>query len=105
MNTDILNLDYRLKYDSYPKNVYAIRIKDKKGNQYDIACNHNGYCPQIETERDSSRFNDYLSNLESSVVKEFFDSIKKTKPKVYSTKLEIMTDEKGNIFHLAKTIN
>lgn len=105
MITDILSADFSLKNNSFPKNIYAIRIKDEKGNLYDIVIQHNGYCPDIQTERDHSRFNDYLSNLEYSTVTEFFKSIKKSKPKVYSTQLEVVTDQTGKLFHLSRVNN
>lgn len=47
--TNILNIVSYLEVKSFPKNVYAIRIKDEKENLYDIAINHNGYCPVINS--------------------------------------------------------
>jgi|SRR5690554_1981691 len=104
MITDILNIDSDLDVKSLPKNVYAIRIKDEKENIYDIAINHNGYCPSINTEREQSKFNDYLSNLENNTITEFFKSLKKRKPKVYSTQLEVLTNSKGDLYYLSKVV-
>lgn len=102
MKNNLLNTIFNLKKNSLPKNVYAIRIKDKNGNLYDIAIQHDGYCPAIYSEREQSRFNDYLSNLENSVISEYFKSIKKRKPKNYSTQLEIVTDQQGKIYHFTQ---
>ncbi|AZI54973.1 hypothetical protein EIB75_06840 [Epilithonimonas vandammei] len=102
--TNILNIVSYLEVKSFPKNVYAIRIKDEKENLYDIAINHNGYCPVINNEREQSRFNDYLSNLENSTINEYFKSLKKRKPKLYSTQLEVLTDSNGELYHLSKVV-
>ena len=82
-----------------------MRICDEKGNIYDISVSHNGFCPNIKTEREQSNFNDYLSNLEYSIVSAFFKSIKKRKPKTYYNKIEVITDLNGKIYHLSKAIN
>lgn len=100
MITNILNIDLDVK--SLPKNIYAIRIKDEKENIYDIAINHNGYCPSINTEREQSTFNDYLSNLENNTIAEFFKSLKQRTPKIYSTQLEVLTNSKGDLYYLSK---
>lgn len=99
MKTDILNSNFNLKNALYPKNVYALRIEDSKGNIYDICVEHNGFCPNIYSERMQSNYNDYISNLEYSVVQEYFKSIKKRKPKEYSNLLEILTNERGELYH------
>lgn len=105
MTTEILNSNFDLQNVKYPKNVYALRISDEKGNVYDISVTHNGFCPNISTERERSNFNDYLSNLENSIVSEFFKSINKRTPKNYHNKIEVMTNENGKIYHLSKTVN
>ena len=105
MITEILNSKFDLENIKYPKNIYALRISDEKGNIYDISISHNGFCPNISTEREQSNFNDYLSNLECSIVSEFFKSIKKRKPKTYYNKIEVMTDCNGKIYHLSRAIN
>ena len=64
MKTEILNSNFDLENIIYPKNIYALRICDEKGNVYNISVSHNGFCPNISTEREQSNFNDYLSNLE-----------------------------------------
>jgi len=99
MTTDILNSNFELKNTIYPKNIYALRMEDGKGNIYDISVEHNGFCPDIYSEREQSNYNDYLSNLEYSVVQEFFKSIKKRKPKTYSNLIEVMTNERGELYH------
>lgn len=105
MTTEILNCNFNLENIVYPKNIYALRISDEKGSVYDISVLHNGFCPNITTEREQSNFNDYLSNLEYSIVSEFFKSIKKRKPKIYYNKIEVMTDTNGKIYHLSKVVN
>jgi hypothetical protein len=105
MTTEILNSNFDLNNIKYPKNIYALRICDEKGNIYDISVSHNGFCPNIKTEREQSNFNDYLSNLEYSIVSAFFKSIKKRKPKTYYNKIEVITDLNGKIYHLSKAIN
>jgi hypothetical protein len=105
MTTEILNSNFDLNNIKYPKNIYALRICDEKGNIYDISVSHNGFCPNIKTEREQSNFNDYLSNLEYSIVSSFFKSIKKRKPKTYYNKIEVITDLNGKIYHLSKAIN
>ena len=105
MTTEILNSNFDLNNIKYPKNIYALRICDEKGNIYDISVSHNGFCPNIKTEREQSNFNDYLSNLEYSIVSAFFKSIKKKKPKTYYNKIEVITDLNGKIYHLSKAIN
>ena len=104
MNTDILNLNFNLKYNEFPSNLYALRVKDSKGEIFDISMKHNGFCPDISSEREQSNFNDYLSNLESSVVKEFFKSINIKPPKEYTTLLEVMTNEKGELYHFSRLV-
>ncbi|MCB9074395.1 MAG: hypothetical protein H6552_02505 [Chitinophagales bacterium] len=98
---NILNANFQLENVLYPKNIYALRIEDGKGNIYDISVEHFGFCPNISSEREQSYYNDYLSNLESSVVQEFFKSIKKRKPKEYSNLIEVMTNDKGELYHYA----
>lgn len=102
MTTEILNSNFDLDNKVYPKNIYAVRIKDEKGNIYDISLMHNGYCPKINSEREQSNYNDYLSNLEYSVIQEYFKSIKTRKPKRYLNLIELMTNEKGELYHYAK---
>jgi hypothetical protein len=100
--TEILNSNFDLSYTSYPKNIYAVRIKDDKDVIYDISVEHNGFCPKIYSERDQSTYNDYLSNLEYTVVNEFFKSIKKRRPKVYLNLIEVVTNDKGELYHLSR---
>lgn len=41
MTTEILNSNFDLNNIKYPKNIYALRICDEKGNIYDISVSHN----------------------------------------------------------------
>ncbi len=105
MINEFLNTSFELINSSYPKNIYAIRISDESGNIYDISVSHEGYCPEIKSEREQSNYNDYLSNLENSVINEFFKSINKRKPKVYTNQIEIVTNHKGELFHYSRACN
>lgn len=105
MIEEILNRNCNLTNTKYPSNVYAIRIKDKNENIFDILIKHNGYCPEIKSEREQSRFNDYLSNLENSAIDVYFKINKMKKPKVYSSLVEIVTNSSGQIHHLSKSVN
>lgn len=99
MKTDILNANLKLENVLYPKNIYALRIKDENETIYDICIEHNGFCPDIHSEREQSNYNDYLANLEYSVVDEYFKSINKRKPKAYSNLIEVVTNDKGELYH------
>lgn len=104
-NTQLLNLNFNLIDKNLPKNIYGLRILDvDKNKTFDVVINHDGFCPNIFSERDQSRFNDYLSNLEFKVISEFYKSNKLRKPKEYYSKIEIMTDSEGNLFHLSKSV-
>ncbi len=105
MNTEILNANFDIENVKYPKNIYAVRISDEMDTTYDITVQHNGYCPNISTEREQSNYNDYLSNLHNTVIDEFFKTINKQKPKVYSNKLEVITNSKGDLYYLSKSVS
>lgn len=105
MIEEVLNSNCSLTNTKYPSNVYAIRIKDENENIFDISIQHNGYFPEINSEREQSRFNDYLSNLENSAVEIYFKVNKMKKPKVYSSMIEIVTNSYGQIHHFSKSVN
>lgn len=105
MKTDILKSNFELESTIYPKNIFAIRIKDNQGRVYDISVKHNGYCPDINSEREQSSYNDYLSNLEYSVLNEYFKSINKKTPKEYSNLAEVMTNGKGELYYYSRVAN
>lgn len=100
---DLSKYNFDVQTKNLPLNIYGLRIfdLDKKQN-YDIVVSHNGYCPNISTEREQSNYNDYLSNLESSLLIEFE---KATKIKNYTRILEVMTDDKGELYHLSKRVD
>ncbi|MCF6347402.1 MAG: hypothetical protein L3J20_03780 [Flavobacteriaceae bacterium] len=105
-STELLSMDFSLSKNEkhLPKNVYAIRVfnVDKK-EFFEIAINHNGYCPQINSDYDESKINDYLSNLEYSLVEEYFKISKSKKPKSYYSVYEVMTNEKGDLYRYSKS--
>lgn len=101
-----LSFDFNIQNKNLPKNIYALRVLDEDKNKiYDIIINHNGCCPIISNEREQSNYNDYLSNLENEVINEFFKFNKIKKPKNYSNLFEVMTDDKGELYHLSKSVN
>lgn len=102
----IPNFDFNIQSKDLPVNIYALRILDNnKSKIYDIIINHNGYCPNLYTEREQSNYNDYLSNLENDVISEFFRVNKIKKPDNYLNLFEIMTNESGELYHYSRTIN
>lgn len=100
------SFDFNIQDKNLPINIYALRVLDnEKSKVYDILINHNGYCPYISSEREQSNYNDYLSNLENEVINDFFKLNKIKKPKNYSNLFEIMTNEKGELYHYSRTVN
>ena len=105
-NTQILNLDFNLINKNLPVNIYALRVLDTDKNKtYDIVINHDGFLPEIYSEREQSRFNDYLSNLENTTIEEFYKTNNIKKPKNYHSKIELITDRNGNLYHLVRSID
>jgi hypothetical protein len=102
--TDITSFNFDVQKKNLPTNIYALRILDDENKHYDIVITHNGYCPNLSTEREQSNYNDYLSNLEYDVVDEFFKSSKIKKPKNYSHIFEIMTNSEGELYHYSKQL-
>jgi hypothetical protein len=99
---DLSKYNFDLQTKGLPVNIYGLRILDlEKKQHYDLVISHNGYCPNIYSEREQSNYNDYLSNLESSLLLEFE---KTTKIKNYTRLLEVMTDNKGELYHLCKSV-
>jgi hypothetical protein len=100
---DLSKYNFDVQTKNLPINIYGLRILDlNKKQNHDIVISHNGYCPNIITEREQSNYNDYLSNLENSLLIEFE---KATKIKNYTRILEVMTDDKGELYHLSKSID
>ena len=100
---DLSKYNFDVQTKNLPVNIYGLRILDlNKKQNHDIVISHNGYCPNISTEREQSNYNDYLSNLENSLLIEFE---KATKIKNYTRILEVMTDDKGELYHLSKRID
>ena len=109
MNTsDILNLDLSLKLNqiNLPPNIYVIKVINVDIQEtFSISIEHNGYCPNLNSDNEQSRFNEYLSNLEYEVIDIYFKNNNIKKPKEYYTFCEIMTNEKGELFHYSRAIN
>lgn len=97
---DLSKYNFEVQTKNLPVNVYGLRILDlDKNNNHDIFISHNGYCPNINSERERSNYNDYLSNLENSILLEFE---KTSKIKNYTRLFEVMTDDKGDLYHFLK---
>ncbi len=100
---DLSKYNFEIQTKNLPLNIYGLRILDLDKNQnHDLVISHNGYCPNISTEREQSNYNDYLSNLESSVLNEFE---KRTKIKNYTRLFEVMTNNNGDLYHLLKSVD
>lgn len=105
-NLEIFNYNLDLIDKNLPKNIYGIKVLNVDKNEtFNIAIEHIGYCPALYGEREESRFNDYLSNLEYKVIDEYFKTIKKRKPKNYYSVCEIITNEKGELYRYSKSAN
>ena len=101
-----LNFDFNIENKKLPANIYALRVKNFDNNAiYDIVVKHNGYCPVINNERQQSNYNDYLSNLETEVINNFFKINKIKKPVNYSRLFEIMTNENSELYHFSRSVN
>lgn len=99
------NFSFQIENKKLPINIYALRLIDNdKNNIFDIVINHDGFCPEINSEREQSYYNDYLSNLENEIVSEYFKINKIQKPKNYSNLIEIMTDQNGELYHYSRLI-
>ena len=83
-----------------PSNIYAICI-EWKGQRSFLKIEHDGIIPNMSSEREMSRSNDYLSNLETALVSRFFkaNQIKKNTP--YSNVFEILTNKNGVAEHIS----
>ncbi|MDD4576245.1 MAG: hypothetical protein PHI36_07445 [Bacteroidales bacterium] len=98
--------DFNVESKILPKNIYALRVFDENTKlTHDIFVKHDGYCPNLTTEREQSNFNDYLSNLENYVTNEFFRINDLKTPKNYHHLIEVMTNDNGELYHLSKTID
>ena len=104
-NSQILNLDFNIINKNLPMNLYAVRVFDVDNDKtFDVVINHDGNCPNIYSERDQSRFNDYLSNLEYEVIDEFYKKNNLKKPNNYYSKIEVMTNNFGEIIHYLRAV-
>ena len=100
-----LNLSLKKNQKGLPKNIYAIKVLNVDKNEtLCLAIEHDGYCPYIETEREESRFGDYLSNLEYKLIDNYFKLNKIKKPKSYYHLCEVITDSKGKLYRYSKTV-
>ncbi len=100
---DLSQFNFEAQTKNLPVNIYGLRILDLDQNKnHDIIISHNGYCPSINTEREQSIYNDYLSNLESTLLNEFERT---TKIKNYTRLFEVMTNDKGELYHLLKSVD
>ncbi len=99
---DLSKYNFQVQTKNLPINIYGLRIIDNDKNQtYDVVINHNGYCPIIYTEREQSNYNDYLSHLEATVINEFLQT---TRIKNYSCTIEIVTNDKAELYHFLRSV-
>ncbi len=106
--TQLLSLNFSLKVNQkdLPKNIYGLKLLNEKTNEtVSLFISHNGYCPNIYSEREQSNYNDYLSNLESSIINEYCKLNKIKNTDLLIRKLEIMTNEKGELYHCSRIVN
>ena len=106
ISTEILNLDFSIEQSkkNLPSNIYALKVLNVDENEvFEIAINHNGYCPELNSEREESIFTEYLCNLEYNLIEEYFKYNKIKKPKSYYSLCEVMTDNKGELYRFSKT--
>ncbi|EKT4520754.1 hypothetical protein JE950_002412 [Flavobacterium psychrophilum] len=106
--TQLLSLNFSLEINQkdLPKNIYGLKLVNEKTNEtISLFINHNGLCPDIYSEREQSNYNDFLSNLETSIINEYckLNNIKNSD--LLSRKLEIMTNENGELYHYSRTAN
>jgi hypothetical protein len=108
LNTEILNKNYSLDENTsnLPKNIYAIKVYNVDDDQnFEIAINNNGYCPNLNSEHEESSFIEYLSALEYRLIDEYFKVNKLKKPKEYYTICELMTNGEGDLYRYSKVNN
>jgi hypothetical protein len=106
--TQLLSLNFSLNINQkdLPKNIYGLKLLNEKTNEIvSLFINHNGYCPDISSEREQSNYNDYLSNLETSIISEYCKLNKIKNPDLLSRKLEIMTNNNGELYHYSRSVN
>ena len=97
---DLSKYNFEVQTKNLPVNIYGLRILDlDKNKNYDIFISHNGYCPNLNSEREQSNYNDYISNLEASLLLEFE---KMNKINNYTRLFEVMTNDKGELYHFVK---
>lgn len=100
---DLSKYNFEVQTKNLPVNLYGLSLLDlDKKQKHDIVISHNGYCPNVCSEREQSNYNDYLSNLENSLLIEFENA---TKIKNYTRILEVMTDDNGELYHLSKNVD
>jgi hypothetical protein len=106
--TQLLSLNFSLEINqkNLPKNIYGLKLLNEKTNEMvSLFICHNGHCPNISSEREQSNYNDYLSNLETSIINEYCKLNKIKNLNLLSRKLEIMTNNNGELYHYSRTVN
>jgi hypothetical protein len=60
-NQDLSKYNFEIQTKNLPANIYGLRIFDLDKKQFhDIVISHNGFCPNLNSERERSNYNDYL---------------------------------------------
>lgn len=105
-NLEIFNFDLEKVKSNLPKNIYAIKVLNLDKNEtFNIAIEHNGYCPELYDNHDESNFGEYLCNLEFKLVSDYFKSKKVKMPKKFYSLCEIMTNKNGELYHYSRVVN
>lgn len=107
-NRDIFSMDLSIEANktNLPKNLYAIRVLNEDTNEvFDLCIEHDGYLPNISTERERSHFGQYLSNLEYTLIDEYFKQNKIKRPKRCYNIFEVITNEKGHLHSYSKVVD
>jgi hypothetical protein len=102
-NLEIFKFDLENIKSNLPKNIYGLKVLNVDKNEtFNIAIEHNGYCPKLFDDHEISNFSEYLCNLEYKLVTNYFKTNKIKKPKMWYHLFEIMTNDKGELYHYSR---
>ncbi len=102
---EIFNLDLA-SGKNLPKNIYATIVLNCDDNStFQLVIEHDGYCPSTATDCEQSNYMQYLCNLQSELIENYFKINKIRKPKTYYSICEIVTNSSGELHHYSKSVN
>jgi len=105
-HTQLLGLNFSVKENSknLPKNIYAIKVLDYDTNKtFDLAIEHDGYCPELSSDHILSNFGEYLCNVQYKIIEDYFRLNEVEKPKSYTSICEVVTDENGELYYYSRS--